>query len=417
MGRETRLETDSLDFYLDDLAALPPLSREAEVDLALKVEAANEAARAALFECRVAPRLVLDLLSRVADGELSAAELAASTDLEQLDEAATREGLLAAAHRLRELLGADCACSTTDDCACVEARAFVAKLPLNRASISELLGRLRAVAERGSDEVWGTGPTAREAWEDARRHLAVASRAKSKLAEANLRLVVSLARRYSRRGLPIGDLIQEGNIGLLKAIDGFDPHRGFRLSTYASWWIRQSMQHALAEQTRTIRVPRHMTETASAIDRFSRKYRTEHRRAPSALEIAEGLGLPLARVESALELTPDAISLETPLGTDDDALELGDTVADSSGPSPADVLLVRDFSSQTQQALETLSADERAVLTLRFGLSDEGVPHAIDEVAAILEMTAERVRQTEARALRKLKQTKRTRALRSYARE
>ena len=417
MGRETRLEADSLDFYLDDLAALPPLSREAEVDLALKVEAANEAARAALLECRSAPRLVLEMLSRVADGELSAAELTASTDLEQFDEVATRERLMEAAGRLQDLLSAECACSENTDCSCVEARAFVASLPLNRASIGELLRRLRAVAERGSEDAWGTGPTAREAWADASRHLAAASRAKSKLAEANLRLVVSLARRYSRRGLPIGDLIQEGNIGLLKAIDGFDPHRGFRLSTYASWWIRQSMQHALAEQTRTIRVPRHMTETASAVDRYSRKFRAEQRRPPTPSEIAEGLGLPLARVESALELTPDAISLETPLGSDDDALELGDTVADSAGPNPAEVLLVRDFSSQTQHALETLTPDERSVLTLRFGLGDEGVPHAIDEVASVLDMTAERVRQTEARALRKLKQAKRTRALRSYARE
>jgi RNA polymerase primary sigma factor len=365
----------------------------------------------------VAPRLVLDLLGRLADGELSAAELAAQGDTDQFDEIATRQRLLAAGQHLRELVGTECGCATSVNCPCVEARAFVASLPLNRASVGELLERLRSAAEHGSEQEWGTGPTAGEAWRDARHHLAAASRAKSKLAEANLRLVVSLARRYVRRGLPIGDLIQEGNIGLLRAIDGFDPHRGFRLSTYASWWIRQSMQHALAEQTRTIRVPRHMTETASAVDRFVRGFRAQHKRTPSHPEIAEGLGLPVARVEAALDLAPDAISLETPLGSEDDALELGDTVADSDGPSPADALLVRDFSSQTHQALESLASDERAVLTLRFGLGDEGVAHAIDEVALVLGMTAERVRQTEARALRKLKQAKRTRALRSYARE
>ncbi len=417
MARETRLGADALDFYLDDLAAVPPLSREAEVELALKVEAANAAARAALLECRVAPRLVLDLLRRVADGELSAAELADVGDPESFDEAGMRQRFLAAAQRLQELLSDGCRCARDEDCPCVEASAFVATLPFSRASIGALLEQLRRLAELEREEVTGSGPSAQEAWQDARRHLAAASRAKSKLAEANLRLVVSLARRYSRRGLPIGDLIQEGNLGLLKAIDGFDPHRGFRLSTYASWWIRQSMQHALAEQTRTIRVPRHMTEAAAAVDRYSRGFRARHRRAPSPQEIATGIGLPLARVQSALDLAPDAISLETPLGNDDDALELGDTVADANGPSPADVLLVRDFSAQTQHALETLSPDERAVLSLRFGLGDEGVAHAIDEVAALLSMTAERVRQTEARALRKLRQAKRTRALRSYSRE
>jgi len=417
MGRETRLEADSLDFYLDDLANVPTLSREAEVELALKVEAANEAARAALLESRIAPRLVLDLLGRLADGELTAAELTGTPGVEQFDEKATRERLLAAAQRLGELVSADCECKTEMDCACVQARAFVATLPLNRASVSELLEQLRTAAEHGTEHGWGSGPTAGEAWRDARRHLATATRAKSKLAEANLRLVVSLARRYARRGLPIGDLIQEGNLGLLKAIDGYDPHRGFRLSTYASWWIRQSMQHALAEQTRTIRIPRHMTEAASAVDRFARGFRAEHKRAPSPEEIAESLGLPLARVEAALDLAPDAISLETPLGSDDDALELGDTVADASGPSPAEVLLVRDFSSRTHEALETLSPDERAVLTLRFGLDEDGITHAIDEVAATLAMTAERVRQTESRALRKLRHAKRTRALRSYARD
>ena len=169
MVRETRFEADSLDFYLDDLAAVAPLSREAEVELALKVEAANAAARAALLECRVAPRLVLDLLARLADGELSAAELAAQGDADQFDETATRQRLLAAGQRLRELLGTECGCSKSVDCPCVEARAFAASLPLNRASVGELLARLRAAAEHGSNEEWGTGPTAGEAWQDARR--------------------------------------------------------------------------------------------------------------------------------------------------------------------------------------------------------------------------------------------------------
>lgn len=416
MVRETHIEADALDFYLDDLAAVPPLSREAEVELALEVEAAQAAARAALFASPVAPHLVLEVLRRLEEGEVTAAELSATTDVETFDEELAKRSLLEAGRELAALLaGCTCDAPAADPCACSAAQRFVATLPLNRATVADLLERLRLAAERGEQSP--RVRDAQEAWKQASGHLVAASRAKKKLAEANLRLVVALARRYSRRGLPIGDLIQEGNLGLLRAIDGFDPHRGFRLSTYAAWWIRQSMQHAIAEQTRTIRVPRHMTETAASVDRFVRGFRSAQGRPPTPAEIAEALGLPVTRVDSALELLPDAISLETPLGSDDDALELGDTVADADGPSPADVLLVRDFSSQTRLALETLAGDERTVLALRFGLDEESGALAVEEVAATLGMTAERVRQTEARALRKLKQAKRTRALRSYARE
>ena len=410
MTREPRLEADALSFYLEDLASLPLLSREKEVELAQQMAGALQEAKSSLLECRVASQLVLDLLDRAGRGELPLAEVFTVTPESTADGTGSADFAAATYARLRELLARPCRCAQVEGCWCdlEDATAFIAALPLHRLAIANLVERLLQTPA-------AQDPSAEHAADRARGHLQQASRSKARLAEANLRLVVALARRYAGRGLPLTDLIQEGNLGLLRAIDGFDPGRGFRLSTYASWWIRQSIQHALAEQTRTIRVPRHMSEAASVVDRYARAFRNEQGRNPSPEEIAEGVALPIARVLAALDLTPDAISLETPLGGDE-SLELGDTVADRDGPDPVEVLLSRDFSTRTRRALESLTDIEQAVVGLRFGLEGSG-GQSVEEVARTLQMTPERVRQTEARALRRLKQARRTRALRSYARE
>jgi RNA polymerase sigma factor (sigma-70 family) len=405
-------EADALGSYLDELSRVGALSREEEQALALVVEAAHRELADAVLAHRPSLWRLVERLAAVDRGDLRPNELAVDPLSLGLGEDQLREQLSATGQRLRSLLEAPCSHEDGAErsCpACSSATATARALPLSRDALVDLFTHATA----GSANSART--TTDEHWREVSRHLRAAERAKAKLAEHNLRLVVTLAKRYVGRGLALVDLIQEGNLGLLRAIDGFDPHRGFRLSTYAAWWIRQAMQHALAEQTRTIRVPRHVTEAASAVHRYSRGFHHDAGRPPTVEEIADGLGVPLARVNAAMELTPDAVSLETPLGHED-SLELGDVIADSEGPSPADVLLGKDFADRTRDALETLTPEEREVIVLRFGIGAAG-SHSVEEVAALRRLGTERVRQIEARALRKLRSAKRTRSLRAYARD
>jgi RNA polymerase primary sigma factor len=211
------------------------------------------------------------------------------------------------------------------------------------------------------------------------------------------------------------DLIQEGNLGLLHAIDGFDPQRGNRLGTYAVWWIRQAMRHALAEQGRVVRVPRHLLETLQTVQHFSRGFVGRHGRQPTAEEASAALGLPRQAVERALEATRVTVSYDAPLG-DDGPLGLGDLIADEEAGDPALYLLDKDFAQQAQEALSVLEDDERQVLELRFGIGRPS-EHSVEEVAGALGLTRERVRDLEARALRKLQRANVARGLRVYVRD
>ncbi|MBN2192418.1 MAG: sigma-70 family RNA polymerase sigma factor [Polyangiaceae bacterium] len=403
-------DTDALDSYLDDLSRVSTLSREEELVLALVIENAYEKARASVLTHAPSLRLLAAILERVGTDEVHATEIASDPTAAGLSEEELGGRLRTAGQRLTALLDMPDQCETGGaPGAAVEAYAVAAALPLNRATVRSLFEQAR------SEPTDATNPKRDTRWVEAARAHREAEIAKRRLAEHNLRLVVTLARRYLGRGLPLDDLIQEGNLGLLRAIDGFDPSRGFRLSTYAVWWIRQAMQHALAEQTRTIRVPRHVGEAASAIGRFTRGFRQEVGRVPTAEEIAGGLGVPVARVHAAAEIGPDVISLATPLGNEE-SLELGDVIADNEGPSPADVLLVKDFANRTREVLETLSDEERAVIALRFGIDSTGT-HSVEEVAAMRRLGTERVRQIEARALRKLRHAKGARHLRKYSQD
>lgn len=402
-------DADALRYYLDELSRVRALSREEELSIARVVRDAQETLREVVLSHPPSLRRLADLLGRVASGELAAVALAADPYATGDTAEQVRQRLVEAGPRLAALVGAPVAAGSAGggpDAATALAR----ELPLDRGVLLELFEEAWRAPPNGSDDAVADD----DRWRRAREILANAERAKRKLAEHNLRLVVTLARRHTGRGLPLDDLIQEGNLGLLRAIDGFDPGRGFRLGTYAAWWIRKSMQHALAEQTRTIRVPRHVAEAASAVGRYARGFQHEAGRAPTADEIASGLGVPLARVNAAIELGPDAVSLESPLGTDD-SLELGDVIADREAPSPDDLLLVKDFAARTREALDGLTLEEREVVSLRFGIGVTG-PHTVEEVAALRGLGTERVRQLEARALRKLRHAKRTRLLRAYAR-
>jgi RNA polymerase primary sigma factor len=400
-------DEDSIRAYYRKLGRVPLLTREGEVTLARRIEQAEGQIVRALVASPTAVGELAVVGQELREAKLRARDVTRNPADEE-DEEAARRRLLELFAPVELLDRAQQQAETpkgltarrTAGCAALE------EMRLTRAVLVRVVARMRRIGD-GAAEARATQATLTAV----RRGEHDADRAKGELIEANLRLVVAIARKHSGQGLQLADLIQEGNIGLMRAVDKFDYKRGFKFSTYATWWIRQSITRAIADQGRTIRTPVHMVETGNRLASARSRLAQVQGREPTMEELADEVGLPLAKTQMALMARREPVSLETPAGEDGNA-RLVDFVADNDGGDALDTLLQKRFVEGTRDLLATLTTREAQVLRMRFGL-DGGAERTLAEIGASFALTRERIRQIETQALRKLRLPTRVKRLRA----
>jgi RNA polymerase primary sigma factor len=401
---------DTLVPYFRHLATTPLLTRQGEAELAARIEEAELQVVHAFVDSSAALRELCDLVADLEASRIDPHEVSRNASDEDPDtEAAARISLVKLLQPVQTLRASIARRRTGRvlETQRARARAAMAQARFSRAAIDRVVRNLRAtVEERGLT----SGPLVRTLRAvSAAEHQAEGARAK--LIEANLRLVVSLAKRQRTTKLALVDLVQEGNIGLMKAVEKFDYRRGYKFSTYATWWIRQAMTRAVFDTGQTIRSPVHVHETANKVRHAQMRLEALYEREPTAEELAREADLPIEKVELALRSKAEPTSLDLPIG--DGEARLGDFVEDTTEPSIVDQLTQKNFKAETTELLKLLSEREQKILRMRFGLDGDGSEYTLAEVGATMQLTRERIRQIEAKALRKLRLPTRARRLRS----